>query len=169
MNAIQQHAQFSLLSDDSLFVTATLWRGSMIDRFAQIEFFINRTLANCAAASLVSKRDLAETLPRNRCKVLLNALDTGRPLGRFHAASRTLGAVFNRWDERNALCHGRMKMDGEGITFHWQAGGIDGLSEESIRLAPLQMLERLQSLDRLKTIVGSQLGSIDKFCAGWSN
>lgn len=165
MSALDQHNVFQVISGDPLFLTATLWRGAMIERFAQIEFYISRTLASCVAAGVLPCNAADCTLPRQRCKVLLAALETPRLVARSQAAVRSLQQVFTFWDERNALCHGRMKVGATSIGIHWHPSDKTSSEEQLVRLTPVEMLEKLSSLDRLKTALGSQLGMIDKLCA----
>ena len=168
MTALDQDAVFRVISGDPLLLTATLWRGAMIERFAQIEFFIDRTLASCVAAAIVSRAAADSTLPRARCKVLLGALEQEPLLAKADAASRSLKLIYDMWDERNALCHGRMKVGATSIGIHYTAYGKSHGEARLVRLTPLEMLKKLSDLDRLKMALGSQLGWIDKHCASLS-
>jgi hypothetical protein len=156
---------FGLRPDDPLIVLATLWRGAMIDRYATIEYFVDRSLAACAAAGILDKRVAAETLPRKRCQALITALDHELIAVKASAARKSIAAVHARWDERNALCHGRIKPASESVTVVWTAHDKNETEQRQFRVTPLQMLEKLSELDRLKTVVGSQLGGVDKLCA----
>ncbi|TCJ41129.1 hypothetical protein [Parafrankia sp. BMG5.11] len=165
MSAPIPQSAFGLSSDDPILVTATLWRGAMVDRFAQIEFFIDRSLARCVAASIVPKGSDA-ILPRQRCKLLLKALSHPRLASKAAPARKSLQAVHAAWDERNGLCHGRIRPTGTAVSLHWTLHEKSGSSERTDRITPTDMLRKLSELDRLKTALGSQLGAIDKLCEG---
>jgi hypothetical protein len=159
------HSEFGLQSDEPIVITATLWRGAMIDRYAQIEFFIDRTLDHCVEAGIVQRKDADTTLPRQRCKVLIDALGHPHLLAKGNHARQSLELVYSAWDRRNALCHGRLKPAAKSVSFHWTAREKLGAKVKQDRVTPAQMLEQLRDLDRLKTTLGSQLGAIDKVCA----
>jgi hypothetical protein len=159
------HFVFGIDHGEPIIITATLWRGAMIDRFAQIEFFIDRTLASCVAAAIVQKPDAETTLPRQRCKVLMAALANAQLADKSESARKSLKAAYDAWDDRNALCHGRIKPAAKSVAVHWTAYEKNLGVPRQIRVTPVQMLEKLKSLDRLKTSLGSQLGAIDKICA----
>ncbi|MGX7951162.1 hypothetical protein ACWPM1_01240 [Tsuneonella sp. HG249] len=160
-----QHSVFGFQPAEPIIITATLWRGAMIDRYAQIEFFIDRTLACCVAAAIIPKPDAEITLPRQRCKALIKALSSKGLMSKSGPARKSLEGVHGAWDERNALCHGRIKPAAKSVAVHWTAYEKgEGVSQQ-MRVTPIQMLEKLENLDRLKTALGSQLGAIDKICA----
>jgi len=155
---------FGIASDDPIIITATLWRGAMIDRFAQIEFFIDRTLGCCVTAAIAQRSEAETTLPRQRCKVLLKALSHPNLVTKTKPARDSLKAVHDVWDERNALCHGRLKPAAKSVSIHWTVHEKSGGVAKQLRITPAQMLEKLRQLERLKTSLGSQLGAIDKLC-----
>lgn len=149
-----------------MIITATLWRGAMIDRYAQIEFFIDRTLASCVSAAIVSKAEAETTLPRARCKLLIKTLSESELLAKSEPARKSLQTVYDAWDNRNALCHGRLKPAAKSVAINWTAYEKNSAHPRQFRVTPIEMLEKLEALDRLKTVLGSQLGAIDKLCEG---
>ncbi|QDM41111.1 hypothetical protein [Altererythrobacter sp. TH136] len=156
---------FGIKRDDPIIITATLWRGAMIDRFAQIEFLIDRTLACCVAAATINETEAEATLPSHRCKTLLKALNHPRLAAKAKPARDSLKTVLTLWSERNALCHGRFKPAAKSVSLHWIAHENGKRVTKHIQILPTQMLAKLGELDRLKTVLGSQLGEINKLCA----
>jgi hypothetical protein len=162
------HSEFGLRPDEPIVITATLWRGAMIDRYAQIEFFIDRTLDRCIEVGIVQRKDAETPLPRQRCKLLMEALDHPRLIAKGGHARQSLELVHSAWDRRNALCHGRLKPAAKSVSIHWTVREKLGSKATQDRVTPAQMLDQLRELDRLKTMLGSQLGAVDKLCVGSS-
>lgn len=145
-------------------ITATLWRGAMIERFAQIEFFVTRSLRACAQAALIPMSDAHAVLPRQQFNALLAALKHEKLAANSAPARRSLTLARDRWDHRNALCHGRLSVKAKSIRIDWTVYDKGKGAAQTLRLTPVEMLERLRELDLLKTALGSQLGNIDKVC-----
>ena len=161
MSAPIDHSSLQFANGEPIILAATLWRGAMIQRFAQIEGFVDRSLGFCAGASLVSATDAQDTLPRRRFNILLKALDVAKPAGWVNA-KQSLQQAYDLWDDRNALCHGIVEPKARSIVLRWTARDNSGVVARHVKITPTEMLEKLHELDRVKTILGSRLGQIDK-------
>ena len=164
MSALPDHGQFQTAADQPFFIVATLWRGAMVERYARIEFFVDRTLKACAAAGIDPAAKLAEHLPAKRIEALLASLRNARLVGHSQPALQTLSAIKQDWQRRNALCHGRMKVLKRSVRIEWTSYTKGMGTAAVIRLSDTGMLRALLDLDRAQSLLGARLGHIDRRC-----
>lgn len=145
-------------------VTAALWRGAMIERFARIEFFVDRALEACAAAGLIARSHASDHFPIKRIEQLLVALADERLAGRGATAIAVLKSVKDGWETRNGLCHGRMRIRRGCIRLEWTCYRNQARTPQSKTFTWLDMLSALQSLDDRQRQLGSALGIVEKAC-----
>ncbi|MXO75392.1 hypothetical protein GRI40_09220 [Altererythrobacter aerius] len=162
MSAPIDQSTFSLDTDEPLVITATLWRGAMIERFARIEFFVARSLEICARAKLVSPSEANAVLPRDRFDALLAALRHEALAAISGPARRSLAFARDISADKNSLCNGRVTARQGTIRIEWTAFDTGVARAEIVRLTPIEILERLAELDRLTKVLEKELASVDK-------
>ena len=165
MSALPDQGQFKTAIDQPFLIVATLWRGAMVERYARIEFFVDRSLSVCASNGISPANKCSEHLPMKRIEVLLQSLNDDQLVDRSNAARKSLASIKDCWHQRNAICHGRMRVLKRSIRIDWKAFSKEGAELASMRLRDVEMLEILGKMDRAQAILGCQLGSVDKLCA----
>lgn len=136
----------------------------MVERYARIEFFVDRSLKACAAAGIEPAKKLAEHLPLKRIEALLGSLRDERLVGHSQPALQTLSAIKRDWPQRNALCHGRMKVLKRSVRIEWTSYAKGEGTAAVLPLTDTAMLPALQELDRAQSLLGARLGHIDRHC-----
>ncbi|GGE04255.1 hypothetical protein GCM10011515_24840 [Tsuneonella deserti] len=162
MSALGNHSQFDV-AGEPLRNVAPLWRGAMIERYARTEHFVLRSL-KCLAQHRIALCDNAfAPLPKVRLNALILALRKNDFEQRQLPALASLEDLQSRWDERNALSHGRFRVGARSVTVIWTA--MDkGPVEKNLTLQVTDMLERLAALDTLQRVLGARLGHVDAAC-----
>lgn len=165
MSALPDQGKFETAVDQPFFIVATLWRGAMVERFGRIEFFVNRSIESCASVGILPASRCAEHLPMKRMEVLLQSLTDSRLAAHSSPAISALTDVKEYWHQRNAICHGRMRVLKRSVRIDWTAFSKDRGSPTALRLKDTEMLESLAKMERAQTVLGSRLGMVDKICA----
>ncbi|WP_162935701.1 hypothetical protein [Tsuneonella amylolytica] len=164
MSAPVDHGSFRDRLGDPLVVTANLWRGAMIERFARIEFFVDRTLEACAVAGIAARSHASDHFPVKRIEELLEALRDERLGASAGPAATLLEAVKKDWDRRNGLCHGRMRVRPASARLDWTCYRKQERTPQSRTLTWADMLTELTKLDHDQRRLGCLLGSVDRAC-----
>lgn len=142
---------------------AALWRGAMIERYARTEYFVLRSL-RCLAKHDVALCDNAfAPLPKVRLNALITALRENDFEQRQLPALASLEDIQSRWDERNALSHGRFRAGARSVTVKWTVMDKDPV-EKQFTLQVADMLNKLATLDNLQRVLGARLGHVDAAC-----
>lgn len=137
----------------------------MVERFARIEHFVDRSLVACASAGIAPANAYMEMLPLKRIEALLKSLGSKVLAPSAVHSIETLEDIKAVWPQRNVLCHGRMRILKSSVRFDWKPHGKFGENVDPLRLTALEMLEALSDLDRAQSVLGCRLGAINKICA----
>ena len=142
---------------------AALWRGAMIERYARTEHFVLRSL-KCLAQHDVALCDNAfAPLPKARLNALVAALRQNDFEQHQLPALASLEVLQSRWDERNALSHGRFRVGVRSVTVKWTVMDKEP-TEKQMTLQVTEMLRKLAALDDLQRVLGARLGHVDAAC-----
>jgi hypothetical protein len=164
VSAPVDHGSFRDRLGDPLVVTANLWRGAMIERFARIEFYVDRTLEACAAAGIAARSQASNHVPIIRIEQLLAALRDDRLGTSAGIAATLLETLKDDWDRRNGLCHGRMRVRAASVRLEWICYRTQARTPQSRTLTWADMLTELTKLDHDQRRLGCLLGSVDRAC-----
>ncbi len=142
-------------------LTATLWRGAMIDRFAKAEFFVRRCLIGLKERGIAVAPGGLAGPAGSRIGILTDMLATSAATPRITAARASLEALAARWTLRNALAHGVVRTLTSGVTIQWTPADSNSAETASWPWTASEMLEVLVEIDALQRRLGSQLGQLD--------
>jgi hypothetical protein len=159
VSALIDQAVFSQPQEPDV-ITATLWRGAMIDRFARAEFYILRCLLSLKEAGIALPAAVFSGLPSSRTTALDKALAARGHLVGSSAARKSLACVAELWELRNALAHGRIFASKAAVRICWSANDKAGLEERELTLSFDELLSKLVEVENLQKRLGSQLGQI---------
>jgi hypothetical protein len=142
---------------------AALWRGAMIERYARSEHFVLRSLKCLARHDIALCDNAFAPLPRARLNALVAALRENDFEQRQLPALASLEDLQSRWDERNALSHGRFRVAARSVTVRWTVMDREPV-EKQFTLHVTEMLGKLAALDNLQRVLGARLGYVDAAC-----
>ncbi len=139
-----------------------MWRGWLIDRFAQLE----TTALQCLLAARPESCGQSGTyLAWLRFRELRKFLASADLPGVAKRALSLLEEIENHHDLRNAIAHGCMTAKQGGMVLSWKTRYKKKLVDKSIEISWSEAIETLNRLTKLQRDFASQGGQIRKACA----
>ena len=144
-------------------ITACLWRGAMLDRFARAEHAVLLCLDTIAATGAPLPTDAFHEAAKARLKALISILERDDFNGHSPKALERLRELLALSDDRVALAHGTIRQADGKVLLEWRRCQVKtGPRPEQLTLPLIELTKRLSEIDRLQSELGCRLGQIRK-------